>query len=229
MSTDIVDGVAVDVARKIRGLNNKLLTLQGENKNCIDIDLPFKLDTNQHLFEIHMRVFQQKQHSRYLVHSLDTESPQNVLLRYLSSGDNDSNAAIAYNRVRQLFGDKDVTTYLAEMITPNTDRSKWIFSWDLEWVGFQIVPVFLTVAQMRHMISVSPCKVHMYSGAVSNITTPGQFIDAVNRISQNADKSNISRLRQPVSFLNFSPVMEYDHLDPQRIYIPDSVIHCQKK
>lgn len=230
-TTDI--GVAVDVDRKIQGLNSKLLTLQQPTTQLVDVDdLPFQLDTHQHLFEIHMWVFRQRQNSRYLVHSLDTESPQNVLRRYLSYGADDSDAAMAYNRVCQLFGDKDVTSYLAEMVTPNTDRSKWIFSWDLEWVGLQVVPVFLTVAQMRRMISISPCKAHMYASAVSAITTPDEFVTTVNSGNNNNNKeyiNNVSRFRQPVSFLNFSPMMENYHLDPTKIYVPKSVKYCQKK
>ena len=216
----------------INYLNRKLLELQGfKCSNIAKLKQPLKIDEKKYLFELNMWVFSFKSNSKYLKYSGFSDSPQNILNRYLKYGRKDSTATIAYDNVCRLLGVSDATYYLADMITPNTDRSKWFFNWDIEWTGFQIAPLFLTISDMQRIINASPCRSHikyMSSSTTTNILD--DFInittDNNNNNNNNAGGSDLFYLTYPISFLNFLPVMDSTCLDPNKIYVPKSLKFC---
>lgn len=211
-------------------INVQLLKWQNfkVERKITDPALPVKHIETHYLFEVNMWVLKQKQNSKYLTHSLNiADSPQNILWRYLLNGDKDVDASMTYKALCKLLGVTDATSYLADLVTPNINKSMWVSPQDLELIGFHVAPVYLTLVDMYRIIASSPCIIHSKSTHDTVIDTPDAFMQIINHKQEAV--SNHFYLQQPMSYLNLINMINQDHLDPNSFYVIKSIELCDKQ
>ena len=192
-------------------INQQLFILDQRKEKNNDIELPFIFDPKLHLFEVQLNIYVAgRRFIRYQQYGLPL-TPQALLYRYLIHDDgSDEEATAAYNRTREMFRTSiDATAgLLANMVTPNLSPEMWLNHAELEHEGILIVPVWLTVSDMRHLVVNCPSP----QCFPQPVTKPEEFCKVV--------------MICPHLF-DFVPYLEPTRLDLHSVYITRDIKYCQ--
>lgn len=213
-------------AQKHQNVNTHLLHLYnpqniGNKKNRDLEEFPLVYDSKLYKFITYVKEYKSKLGSNVaIIEKFDKHflscSPQYVLGHYLMG---DTGVNRYYQEFQTKLGDISHISgsfALGNMLTPNLDYTMWIRSEDLQLHRIFVGQVFLTVSQMRQLISQSPYRKHQILG-FSDVTTPSNFEKLVN-------EENAAQFFDFIPFLrNHSKTV----LEKDMVYITEKIVYCK--
>ena len=191
-------------------INSQIFQLFSHDDDNKDVEMPLVYDGGLYLFEVHMDIYDVVRGRRVLRYTFHDQplTPQILLYQYLQRDCSDTVVAAYQQTCRMLSLSEDSTAVcLANMVTPNLQNDIWINANDVHLAGLLIVPVILTVADMRRLVA--SCASPQFSS--TSVTNAKEFCETVSHCPR---------------IFDFVPYLDASRLDNGRVYVTRSIKYC---